>query len=152
MVDKKIDLVNKAKLLFFILLIGALVWFAESRNFYYNSDKSKCFTVWKRIGGECLIIPRKYNKLWPPSDNFISTTNNNALTIVWNKNASDSLVISNDYGFPIKLKFSSNKIIYYSLGDRNQFVKKYYENGLIKSEYLMIDIKENLAIVNGKKI
>lgn len=78
--------------------------------------------------------------------------NSNAVTIIWNKVYKDSLVISNDYGFPIRLNFNSYKVRYYSFQDRLEFQNKYRPDGRIRSEYLTIDIKEGLAVVNGKKL
>ena len=59
-----------------------LVWFDQSRKQFCLSD-DKCVTVWKRIGGNCYIIPGKYDKWTKPQNDYILIDNLESLTIIW---------------------------------------------------------------------
>lgn len=137
-----------AVICFFLLLLQ------ENRSFYYNSDKTKCVTIWKRFGGKCLVIPRKYIGLFKPDEEYLETTNRNSLTIIWEKGGEYDLVIFNSYGFKIDSNFKKTRVNYYEPNRRDEFNRVYYNNHHIKPqfEYLMVDIGEGWGIVNGKKM
>lgn len=134
-----------------LIIVGLLIWYKLSRSFYCLDD-NKCITVWKTSKG-CYIIFRKYYGIRKPNDNFIKTTNTNAITLLSPKSSIDSFVLSNDYGQKIEIGTTSHKIKYFNSEERDLFVNSFFENNVIKSNYnyIMIDIKEELVIVNGIK-
>lgn len=147
---------KKIKVLTLSLIVICLCLFLmyEKRSFYYNSDKTKCITVWKKFGGKCVVVPKKYIGLGNPDTEYFETTNRNSLTIIWEKNGKFDIIILNNYGYKLDLHFKNTKVKYYQSNNRKGFNKSYYLGNKIKPqcEYLMIDIGENWAILNGKKI
>lgn len=144
----------KWKWVFLIILFLSAFYFIEKRDFYYNKDRTECITIWKRIGGKCLVIPGKYFGLWKPNEEYLETTNKNSLTLIWTKKITDQLIIYNNYGGPVHLNFKSFKVKYYEYKQRNTFINNYYLNNNVKPgyEYLTIDILENFVVLNGKKM
>ncbi|MBB5647912.1 hypothetical protein [Pedobacter cryoconitis] len=144
----------KWKFVFLIVFLLGAFYFVEKRSFYYNKDKTECITIWKRLGGKCLVIPGKYIGLWKPSGEYLETTNKNSLTFVWKRKMTDQLVICNNYGAPVDLSFKSYKVKYYDYKQREDFINTYYINHNIKVgyEYLSIDILENYVVLNGRKM
>jgi len=136
----------------FILLIALfLVWFDQSRSFYCLSN-DKCITVWKRLGNECYIIPGKYYGILKPSD-YVKTTNDNALTLIYDSLSGYDFVIFNDYGKELKINLSRERIKYFENFEREIFIGEFYVNERVKDNlaYLQIDIKEGLVVINGVK-
>ena len=133
-----------------LVVVVAVVWWEQSRSFYCFSD-AKCITIWKRSNGFCYIILGKYYGLFRPSDAYIKTSNDNALTIIVDDRT--GYVIANDYGGEVRLKLSGQQVKFYNYDERDVFVDKYYKNGKLVNEhnYLKIDVKENLVVVNGVK-
>lgn len=129
-----------------------LVLIQEKRSFYYNSDKTRCITVWKRFGGRCIVVPRKYIGLGKPNGEYLETTNLNSLTFIWEKYGKYDLIVFNSYGFEVNLNFKNTKVKYFGSNERELFIRTYYFNNKVKPEfeYLMADIAENWGIVNGK--
>ncbi|KQS37783.1 hypothetical protein ASG14_19720 [Pedobacter sp. Leaf194] len=129
------------------VIVCLVFFFGEKRKYYYNDDKSVCVTVWKKIGGECLIIPYKYTSLFSPKSNYISTTTRNGISLMWHKRKTDSIIILNNYGSRLDFAFDSTAIKYYNSNQRSQFYKKYYNNEMLRSGFICftVDIKENLA-------
>jgi hypothetical protein len=60
----------KGLLLSFVVVCLCLLFIQEKRSFYYNSDKTQCVTIWKRFGGKCIVIPRKYIGLFKPDSEY----------------------------------------------------------------------------------
>lgn len=133
------------------ICIGLLL-IQEKRSFYYNSDKTRCITVWKRFGGKCIVVPRKYIGLGKPNGEYLETTNLNSLTFIWEKYGKYDLIVFNSYGFEVNLNFKNTKVKYFGSNERELFIRTYYFNNKVKPEfeYLMADIAENWGIVNGK--
>lgn len=147
MITKKMKFVLLSTLCLIIFFV------IEKRSFYYKEDRSECITIWKRFGGKCLIIPGKYLGLWKPDVEYLETSSTNSLTLIWKNKVTDSLVIYNNYGAPVQLKFRCLKVKYFEYNQRKKFTNSYYLNDKIKSEYesLTIDILENLVVLNGKR-
>lgn len=145
---------NKLKWAFLIIFVLSAFYLIEKRAFYYNKDRTECITIWKRLGGKCLIIPGKYIGLWKPNEEYLETTNKNSLTLIWKKRIKEQLVICNNYGGPVYLNFKFFKVRYYHYKQRDNFINTYYLNNNIKPgyEYLSIDILENYVVLNGKKM
>lgn len=137
--------------LFILLIILFLIWFDQSRSFYCMSN-DKCITVWKRLGNKCYIIPGKYYGILKPSD-YVKTTNDNALTIIFDDLSGYDFVIFNDYGKELEVNLSNERIKYFENFERDIFIDEFYVNERIKDNlpYLQIDIKEGLVVINGVK-
>ncbi|WP_147269366.1 hypothetical protein [Schleiferia thermophila] len=137
--------------LFILLIILFLIWFDQSRSFYCMSN-DKCITVWKRLGNKCYIIPGKYYGILKPSD-YVKTTNDNALTIIFDDLSGYDFVIFNDYGKELEVNLSKERIKYFKNFERDIFIDEFYVNERIKDNlpYLQIDIKEGLVVINGVK-
>ncbi|OUJ70292.1 hypothetical protein [Hymenobacter crusticola] len=78
-------------LLLFLLL--AIVWFGESRSFYYVAS-GRCVTLWKTYGGTCYIIPGRYYGLWKPVDNYINAQNTALMvSVFWYTDQPDVILV-----------------------------------------------------------
>jgi hypothetical protein len=69
-----------------VIIVLLLLAFDQSRTIY-KIDDSHYITVWKRLGGKCIITFDKYYSIFKPS-RYIETTTSNYLTIVINKESS----------------------------------------------------------------
>jgi len=140
------------KILIILTVLGLIfLYFHEKRDYHYL-DKDHCITVWKRFGGHCYIVPGKYTGWLAPDKDYLLTDNRNAITIVYDPESSEDYIISNDYGFPIKLDTTTIKLKLYSSKQRQQYVNRVYEgHELIQppKKYVMLDIKEGYVILNG---
>lgn len=138
------------KKIFIVLIILIIVWFGERRHFYRLNDE-KYITIWKTYGGTCYIIPYRYFGIIAPSHDFIKTSNINTVTIIDDPTSEYDFIICNDYNKDLSMNIEKFKIKYYDFEIRDQFVEKYYTNNMINKNlsYLMIDIREVYAILNG---
>lgn len=140
------------KILFpsFLAITILIVWFAESRSFYCIGD-GRCVTVWKQIGGTCVVVPRKYYGLTTPSDNYILTTNTSDLDIIWDENPSTiivskddrSKIINNSKDQIVIKDYKLNKAHYDSLYVHLDGHYYKYNEGVI---YLSLFVEENWAV------
>jgi len=101
------------------LLLFLLIWFDQSRSFYCI-DSKHCVTVWKRLGGVCYIVPRKYYGILKPSDNYIKTDNNNIITILWEENT-NNIIIDGVDSFAIKNKNDNQYLMIDYSSNKNYF-------------------------------
>ena len=134
------------------------------KNTYCLSD-DKCVTVWKRENGEAYIIFGKHKGQKTPSDNYIQTTNDNAITMIYEGDKEYDYVIFNNYGKAMDINMENSKVKYYHYEKSEEFRNKYYgaksTNPQYKNhgarfikpqyKYFTIDIKENLVIIDGVK-
>jgi hypothetical protein len=134
---------------FAFLIVMILVWYDQSRSFYCISE-NQFVTIWKRLGNKCLIIPDKYYGINLPQY-YIKTTNDNALTIIFDYPLSHNITISNDYGKNTQINLGDKKFLYFNYDKRDVFLKEFYFNNQIRSslKYIQMDIKEDLVVVNG---
>jgi len=149
--SKILMMLMKISGLFILLIVSLLVWFDQSRSFYCLSN-DKYITVWKRLGYKCYIIPGKHYGVLKPTD-YIKTTNDNALTIIYDDSSGYDFVIFNNYGKKVTINLSSERIKYFENFERDIFIGEFYINERIKDNLanLQIDIKENLVVINGIK-
>ena len=140
-------------LVVFVLILFVLTWYGESRSFYVLA-KNKPITIWKTYGNKCFIVFGKYYGLCPPEKDYIKTTNSNALTIIVDDRSDIDFVVSNDYNAIVFIDSSTVQVKYFEYCKRNLFEEQYYSNKMINPglNYLMIDIKENLIIIDGQII
>jgi len=130
------------------VLIASVLIFDQYRRVWCLSS-GKCITVWKRIGGDCYIMPYKYYLLSKPFDNYIRTSNTGLISVVWEDDrivyvdGSDEFEIINQNSRAICiLSYEENK-------SRNDSVftdiidgYRQYKEDVI---YFSIDIEENWA-------
>lgn len=144
-----------------VILIFGLIFFltvdsciSDGVRSFYCLSEDKCITVWKRTDGEVYIIFGEYKEKKVPKDNYIRTSYDNALTIIVDESSSYDYIISNDYGKKLLIKSSNYKTKYYEYGQKETFINDYYINRQIKKglQYLQIDIKESLVVINGVKL
>lgn len=130
-----------------------LLWFDQTRSFYCVGN-NRCITVWKRVGGTCYIIPGKYYGILRPSQDYIKTTNDNAITILFACTQDVDFIISNDYNKDFIIYMNQYKVQYYPYAKRKDFINDYFEKESVKKgcDYIMIDIGEGLTVINGKKL
>ena len=74
-----------------ILVVLILVYADQNRNFY-NLENGKCFTIWKRIGGTCYIIPGKYWGVNAP-DSFVKAKNSGIVTLFFSASQPDNIFV-----------------------------------------------------------
>jgi hypothetical protein len=124
------------RLIFFVIILVLL--YGESRTFYRVDDKY--ITIWKKIGGECCIVPGRYYGLISPSDNFITTSNeNDGVTFYWSKEFSNAIIFKSDKHYTI-VNSDTNKLV---ILDFNKDAEKYYSI-LYKTDAIYHrDIKDN---------
>lgn len=155
--NKKLSNSRRNAYILGLLLFGLLIYLAidaitfnGSRSFYCLKNGTQV-TVWNRLNNETYIIFKKYKKNEVPLDNYLKTTNTNALTIIALDSISRGFAVYNDYGEKIKINSSKDKIRFYPFDEKESFLKRFYVDGHIKDGlyYMQIDIGENLVVVNG---
>ena len=125
-------------LLFVDLLLG---WFAYKRHFYYFGETGKYVTVWKRIGGRCLIIPGKYYGITKPND-YIEIGNVDNITLYWSSELPNSF-IARDEGYKFNINSNNNVFIKYDDNKEHFHQILYLENAQKRR-----DIKPNAELLN----
>jgi len=156
---------RKWKIILIILLIVllGLVWFGESRKFYYI-DKGQFVTVWKTYNNTCYVIPGKYYGIIKPSDNYIQTSNVQYLTIYFSDKMPRTIIVRNQgtskgsQGGYVINNNSKNDFIIMNYSEKLESVL--YKSDAVKmndvsADAYLIDIyiKENYATdKRGKKL
>ncbi|PQL94517.1 hypothetical protein [Apibacter adventoris] len=130
-------------LILIITIIGSGILYLFQEREYFCLTSNNCITVWKTSEG-AYIIPGKYTSWFKPKDNYIKTSNVNAVTIVIDKQSKYDYIISNDYNKSIEVNMSKYKIKYYPYNERNSFEREFYEKNKLKEglKCLPIDIGE----------
>jgi hypothetical protein len=96
------------------------------RDFVSNNEKTKFFTIWKRLGNRCYIIPGKYLSPFRPSKNFIATVSyRNYIGVIWD--TKDKY----EYKISIYNSFSENSL--------SKGIKTYRKNDSLLLEYKILD-------------
>jgi hypothetical protein len=129
------------------LLLILLVWYDQSRSFYCI-DNNKCVTVWKRIGGDCYILPGKYFGIIKPSNQYVKTTTTAEVGIIWDRltilvdATKPSQIVPGEKNEIIIKDYNANKAhndSIYTVFD-GQYVN--YKNSI---DFIIIDVKEGYA-------
>jgi hypothetical protein len=127
-----------------IFIVLLLLWFDQSRSFYCV-DGNKYITVWKRSKGICYIIPDKYYGIFSPSNGYIKSTIDNAMTIYWTKSLPNTLIIKCGNDYTISNSSSKNKI---TIIDYNSDSTKYHAI-IYKSSLIQFGaVKENVDFID----
>lgn len=118
----------------FIVLLSIFVYYQldYKRYFIYSEDKTKVFTVWKRLGYHFYIIPGKYYSPFVPTENYIYSRNQGFVVIFSPKDS-----------FDIKIGVFYKKIA----SDINPKIKVYkkYKSLLLESKIL-----DSIGINSGR--
>jgi hypothetical protein len=106
------------------------------RHFISSDDNSKHFTIWRRTGNKCYIIPGRYFGIFPPKENYIKTVNfRNYIGVVWNT--------LDDYEYKISIYNDFEPV------DLKENIKIYSRNDSLLLEY---NILKELNYNTGKRI
>jgi hypothetical protein len=110
----------------FIVLLSIFVYYQldYKRYFIYSEDKTKVFTVWKRLGYHFYIIPGKYYSPFVPTENYIYSRNQGFVVIFSPKDS-----------FDIKIGIFYKKIT----SDFNPNIKVYKKNESLLLESKILD-------------
>jgi len=82
-----------------------------NREYYYNRDRSKCFTVWLKPGGNVYLIPVRYSKLSLPKDQYLLTDIRNVFLIVWDEPSGFHSTITWRNNYPVKIELDSGRFL-----------------------------------------
>ena len=71
-------------ILVFLVFALASYYYIDYERFYIsNNNQSKYITLWKRLGGDCYIIPGMYKSIYKPENNYLTTKNDSYLYLIW---------------------------------------------------------------------
>ena len=141
-----------------VLIVAPFIWWDQgSKHVYYFSD-GKCFTIWKRVGGKCYFIPRKYHGITAPNDEYILTTTESSLGIIDDRKSPDKIIVEDSSCHLVQEK--SDVIVFYNDdgGSNKQFYSLYthpdghYRTYNADLEFYTIDISEMSVETNIKKL
>lgn len=137
--------INFIKLLLFLsgLYLLLIVFFSRQ---VYQVEKDKYITVWKRVGGDCYIMPYRYYGLTLPEDNFIKTYNKSNFEFFFLNNSPQILIIRTDDSYEYHNRNSNFKLIKYEDKWSNRIFKNNFENYQKGVNRIFINIKESYAI------
>ena len=139
----------------FVLICAMIVMWDQKRRFVQFPKAGKGITIWKRIGGKCYIILGRYNGILSPSDNYIHTSNVNAVRLVQDSDAKLKIVVFNELGLPLTIRSTQDNFTYFDDSERMEFTRIYYHgNQFIGPPYksLLLDIRENRIFQDGNEI
>ena len=146
-------MVKKFFITIMVLAMFVLVW-SQFRHFYIVNNIS--FTVWKRVGGYCYVIPGRYYSLKKPKKDYIRVSNVGSLLICL-KNDSSLVLFNNRYidNDSVYINFKNYKFEYYSPNSRSiDEIKKWDEMRSVNRRnlpFLEVDIREMSAVIDDKE-
>ena len=146
-------MVKKFFITIMVLAMFVFVW-SQFRHFYIVNNIS--FTVWKRVGGYCYVIPGRYYSLKKPKKDYIRVSNVGSLLICL-KNDSSLVLFNNRYidNDSVYINFKNYKFEYYSPNSRSiDEIKKWDEMRSVKRRnlpFLEVDIREMSAVIDDKE-
>lgn len=129
------------------------VW-SQFRYFYIVNNTS--FTVWKKNGGDCYIIPGRYYSLKNPKKDYIRVSNTGGL-LIGLKNDSTLVIFNNRYidNDSVYINLKNYKFEYYSpnphsLNDIKTWKEK-KQKSMKDCSFLEIDIREMSTVIQNKE-
>ncbi|MBP8763541.1 hypothetical protein SDC9_155184 [bioreactor metagenome] len=146
-------MVKKFFITIMVLAMFVFVW-SQFRHFYIVNNIS--FTVWKRVGGYCYVIPGRYYSLKKPKKDYIRVSNVGSLLICL-KNDSSLVLFNNRYidNDSVYINFKNYKFEYYSPNSRSiDEIKKWDEMRSVNRRnlpFLEVDIREMSAVIDDKE-
>jgi len=131
-------------------LICLCVLYAEHRKIIRLREGS-FITIWKTIGGKCYIMPYRYlGLLYPPND-YIETRNDNVLAIAVEHAPTLTWALLNNGNKPVAFTRTHWPVEYYRFKDYLAFRKKYWVTRKSVWDFVTVDIKEDVIVVNGSR-
>jgi hypothetical protein len=136
-----------------VIAMFVFIW-SQFRHFYIVNNVS--FTVWKRVGGYCYVIPGRYYSLKKPKKDYIRVSNVGSLLICL-KNDSSLVLFNNRYidNDSVYINFKNYKFEYYSPNSRSiDEIKKWDEMRNVNRRnlpFLEVDIREMSAVIDDKE-
>lgn len=130
-----------------------LVW-NQFRYFYIVNNTP--FTVWKKVGGDCYIIPGRYYSFKSPKKDYIRISNTGGLLISL-KNDSTLLIFNNRYidNDSVYINLQNYKFEYYSPNpsslDEIKTWREKRRSNMKNLPFLEIDVREMSTIVDDKR-
>lgn len=146
-------MVKKFFITIMVLAMFVFVW-SQFRHFYIVNNIS--FTVWKRVGGYCYVIPGRYYSLKKPKKDYIRVSNVGSLLICL-KNDSSLVLFNNRYidNDSVYINFKNYKFEYYSPNSRSiDEIKKWDEMRSVNRRnlpFLEVDIREMSAVIDDNE-
>lgn len=146
-------MVKKFFITIMVLAMFVFVW-SQFRHFYIVNNIS--FTVWKRVGGYCYVMPGRYYSLKKPKKDYIRVSNVGSLLICL-KNDSSLVLFNNRYidNDSVYINFKNYKFEYYSPNSRSiDEIKKWDEMREVNRRnlpFLEVDIREMSAVIDDKE-
>ena len=146
-------MVKKFFITLMVIAMFVFVW-SQFRHFYIVNNVS--FTVWKRVGGYCYVIPGRYYSLKKPKKDYIRVSNVGSLLICL-KNDSSLVLFNNRYidNDSVYINFKNYKFEYYSPNSRSiDEIKKWDEMRSVNRRnlpFLEVDIREMSAVIDDKE-
>lgn len=146
-------MVKKFFITIMVFAMFVFVW-SQFRHFYIVNNIS--FTVWKRVGGYCYVIPGRYYSLKKPKKDYIRVSNVGSLLICL-KNDSSLVLFNNRYidNDSVYINFKNYKFEYYSPNSRSiDEIKKWDEMRSVNRRnlpFLEVDIREMSAVIDDKE-
>ncbi len=142
MKNKKIIL-----LIFGIVLLTFYYFLCYNRTIISNNDNSESVTIWRKLNGECYIIPEKYFSPFNPKSNFIKTLNSASLNVVWNPTEEKSSKAFFIYSSVVETESLQNDNLVY--GELQDFFLKYRGEYYDPTNKLKFN-KDSIAWKKGK--
>ena len=136
-----------------ILAMLVFVW-SQFRHFYIVNNTP--FTVWKKVGGYCYIIPGRYYSFKNPKKDYIRVSNTGCLFICLKKD-STLIVFNNRYidSDSVYINLKNYKFEYYSPNPRSlDEIEKWEEmrrSNRANLPFLEVDVREMSAVINDKE-
>lgn len=146
-------MVKKFFITIMVFAMFVFVW-SQFRHFYIVNNIS--FTVWKRVGGYCYVMPGRYYSLKKPKKDYIRVSNVGSLLICL-KNDSSLVLFNNRYidNDSVYINFKNYKFEYYSPNFRSiDEIKKWDEMRELNRRnlpFLEVDIREMSAVIDDKE-
>lgn len=146
-------MVKKFFITLMVIAMFVFIW-SQFRHFYIVNNVS--FTVWKRVGGYCYVIPGRYYSLKKPKKDYIRVSNVGSLLICL-KNDSSLVLFNNRYidNDSVYINFKNYKFEYYSPNSRSiDEIKKWDEMRNVNRRnlpFLEVDIREMSAVIDDKE-
>jgi hypothetical protein len=79
-------------LVFVVILVGVAT-VDQYRHYYYSPEK-RAVTIWKRLGGQAVVIPGRYKGFRKPSCGYIIVPSRETVDILWITD--EKLLLSSD--------------------------------------------------------
>lgn len=153
------------KIIILLILLIAYYQLDYKRYFIYNNDKTKVFTVWKRLGWHFYIVPGKYYSPFAPNTNYIYASNQGISVLFDTRDSHDYKLevyykeISQDFNSKIKV-YRNRDSLYLEYGILKEINSKlgriYHENRdsmmrALDYKYISMELPPGIDIFDFKE-